>query len=256
MSCSNDNSKIVNDDSGKEEGLGIVRSTAKGNDVRVRKLISKVQDPNSLGEALVVAAQNGYTRTVGVLFDSGRIETPYLVKALIRAAQNGRENVVGVLSESMEVVDIGEALLNATKAGNSNAVRNLLAIEKPIYDSLITQAFLSAVNGGHTETVSTFISCWRGVKYRIGQELIEAAGGGHVEAFNVLLNYARDAYSDFIELALIEAVWGRHVDIIKAIIGVKKDINDYYINKALSIATKRGYSDIIEILKEGTNLQR
>ena len=45
------------------------------------------------------------------------------------------------------------------------------------------------------------------------------------------------------------------MEITKTIIDLKKDINVYYLNKALSIATKKEYSDIIEILENRMNLQ-
>ena len=125
----------------------------------MRLLLSYKNDFSSkqIGDALVIAAKNGFTNTAGILVKEGDANVAHVNNAPIRlAAKNGHESVVERLLKDKRVnpgANHNEALISASEQGYENVVRLLLHDPRVNPSDQENKAFLAAAKNGHLSIV-------------------------------------------------------------------------------------------------------
>ncbi|MBI4963550.1 MAG: ankyrin repeat domain-containing protein [Desulfomonile tiedjei] len=191
----------------------LFQACGEGDEKKVKRLLKKV-DPNSKvdGRSLImVASQNGHTRIVEALLDSGanindesqdRLpgEWNHLKKPLIWAAEYGHGEVVHLLLKrgaAPNQIDANgnTALMYACKENHVDVVNTLISAGADVRQQNIKGrvAMYFAASHGHPRIIRTLLDYERQNGIDVNSRniadgaLILAAQGGHVEAMKILI---------------------------------------------------------------------
>lgn len=248
-----------------------------------------INHQNSYGEnALMLAARNGHTLTVKVLYNLcvNDINTRNLQgnTALMLAAENGHTETVEELSHLRAYVDLqnqqGEtALMLAAKNNHTETVKmlyNLCANNIDAQNQQGNTALMLASANGHTETMETLLNLGANINIQNLQGntvLLLAARNDHIATIiklialyfkefklatnnenmqvMILLRIHLNAQNAQGETALMLVAKNNHPEIVKILFNLgADDLNqhDKQGNTALMLASKNGHTETVQML--------
>lgn len=185
--------------------------------------------------------------------------------ALMLAAIFGHTPVVQALLDAGSSLNVADrfagrtALMYAAERGHAAIVKTLVSAgaEVNVKDAEGRTALMLATSSSHTETVQALLAAGAAVNAGDRHEmtaLIIAAQLGHTDIVQALLAagadvHAKEGFNG--GTALMWAVGNDHTAVVKALLDAGADLNakDHDGTTALRIASERGRSEIVQLLK-------
>lgn len=224
---------------------------------------------------LIEAAEKGNLEELRSALDSPETNINDVDKhgatALMYAVRRGRKDIVELLIDKgadPHIITWGDktALREAVKGGHKEIIKLLLATNSEFKKRSMGCALIEAAEKGHKDIVELLINQGADPNSTACADdpssfptdttaLIEAAGKGHKDIVMLLLDKGADINSKRSttdNTALIQAIARDHKDIAKLLLdkGANPHIANVHGNTALQIAERKGYKEIVQLIKQ------